>query len=600
MAFQVSPGVEVKEIDATNVIGVSFSTSVGGTAGYFKWGPIEEIMTVRSEKELVEIFGAPDDANTAASFLPAAGFLKYASNLQVVRQAPTTTTVDGSATGSTAKNAACSTSAADAIEIKNRSDYNEGAKIASDETVPWFARYAGALGNSLAVIVCLPDAAGNQVKGYEHADFGNYKSLFASAPGTSAYAAGLSKTEDEMHIVVLDKLGLFTGTAGTVLESFGFVSQGQDAKTEDGSSNFFQDVIDNTSQYLWTGGTGTSRVRTHGQVRTLTDDGDTFNDASAASVSSPTEIGFKGGNDGSYKNTDTGTALTSLFSDALSSSVNFLFAAEGEGAADASVAVNGPLITIAATRRDILSFISPPCTITKTPATTTAADLVTYFGLTGVNTSTSYVVADSSALYVYDKYNDQYRYISANGHLAGLCANTDRVTDSWFSPAGQNRGQILGVTKLAYNPVKTDRDTLYQARINPIVSFPGSGLILFGDKTRLTKPSAFDRINVRRLFITLEQAISRASESMLFEFNDEFTRANFRNMVEPFLRDVKGRRGITDFLVICDETNNDGNVVDQNRFVADIFIKPARSINFITLNFIATRTGVEFSEIAGQ
>ena len=214
-------------------------------------------------------------------------------------------------------------------------------------------------------------------------------------------------------------------------------------------------------------------------------------------------------------------------------------------------------------------------------------------------TSTSYAVTDSSAIYVYDKYNDKYRWLGAAGHTAGLCANADFVADTWFSPAGMTRGQLFGVTKLAFNPKQADRDTLYKARVNPLVAFPGEGIQLFGDKTLQAKPSAFDRINVRRLFIVLEKAIATASRSQLFEFNDEFTRAQFRNMVEPFLRDVKGRRGVTDFRVICDETNNTGQVIDSNRFVADIYIKPARSINFITLNFIATRTGVDFSEIAG-
>ena len=206
---------------------------------------------------------------------------------------------------------------------------------------------------------------------------------------------------------------------------------------------------------------------------------------------------------------------------------------------------------------------------------------------------------DSSAVYIYDKYNDVFRYIPANGHIAGLCANTDNVADAWFSPAGFNRGSLRNVVKLAYNPKKADRDELYKRNVNPISAFPGQGIVLFGDKTAQSKPSAFDRINVRRLFITLEKAISTAAKFQLFELNDEFTRATFRNAVEPFLRDVQGRRGITDFLVVCDETNNTGQVIDTNRFVADIFIKPARSINFITLNFIATRTGVDFAEVAG-
>ena len=242
-----------------------------------------------------------------------------------------------------------------------------------------------------------------------------------------------------------------------------------------------------------------------------------------------------------------------------------------------------------------MAFVSPPLDDTVN-ATTPAADVKAW---ADTLTSSSYASADSTAIYVYDKYNDVYRWIGAAGHIAGLCAATDRTADAWFSPAGATRGQLFGVTKLAHNPKKADRDTLYKARVNPIVSFPGEGTLLFGDKTLLSKPSAFDRINVRRLFNTLEKAISTAAKAQLFEFNDEFTRAQFKNLVEPFLRDVKGRRGITDFSVVCDTTNNTGQIIDTNQFVADIFIKPARSINFITLNFIATRTGVDFSEISG-
>lgn len=243
-----------------------------------------------------------------------------------------------------------------------------------------------------------------------------------------------------------------------------------------------------------------------------------------------------------------------------------------------------------------MAFVSPP--IDDSVGTDTPAADVKEWADTLA--STSYAATDSGAVYVYDKYNDVYRWLGASGLCAGLCANTDDVADAWFSPAGVNRGQLFGVTKLAYNPKKADRDTLYKARVNPLVSFPGQGTMLFGDKTLLSKPSAFDRINVRRLFIVLEKAVATAAKAQLFEFNDEFTRAQFRNMLEPFMRDVKGRRGMTDFRVICDTTNNTGQVIDANRFVADIFIKPSRSINFITLNFIATRTGVDFSEIAGS
>ena len=258
--------------------------------------------------------------------------------------------------------------------------------------------------------------------------------------------------------------------------------------------------------------------------------------------------------------------------------------------------VANDLISIAEGRKDCVAFVSP-ATTTTTNSTTPKVDVITW---ADTLTSSSYAVIDSTALKVYDKYNDQYINIPASSSMAGLCANTDSVADAWFSPAGYSRGQLLGVTKIAFNPKKAERDELYLSRVNPIVTFPGEGTILFGDKTAQAKPSAFDRINVRRLFIVLEKAIATAAKYQLFEFNDEFTRAMFRNMVEPFLREVKGRRGLTDFQVVCDTTNNTGQVIDANEFVADIYIKPARSINYISLNFIATRTGVEFSEIIGQ
>jgi len=289
-----------------------------------------------------------------------------------------------------------------------------------------------------------------------------------------------------------------------------------------------------------------------------------------------------------------------LFEDAETVDINLLFAYPD---VNNSSTIANDLISIATARKDCMAFVSPPLEDSVGVANPHTSVIQwcdgTDSGHAGL-TSSSYGFVDSGALYVYDKYNDVYRYIGASGHMAGLCANTDNVADAWFSPAGINRGQLLGVTKLAYNPTKAQRDELYKARINPLVSMPGQGTLLFGDKTLLQRPSAFDRVNVRRLFIVLEKAISTAAKAQLFEFNDEFTRAQFKNLVEPFLRDVKGRRGITDSLVICDGTNNTSQVIDANRFVADIFIKPARSINFITLNFIATRSGVEFSEISGQ
>jgi phage tail sheath protein FI len=387
-----------------------------------------------------------------------------------------------------------------------------------------------------------------------------------------------------VHVAVVDEDGAISGTPGTVLETFAFVSQGSDAKNSDGTTNFYKDVINSTSEYIWWADHDTS----------LTDAGETIASNTTFTVNTAAiEHSLSGGSDDNAPTVGEIQTGYDLLEDADTVDVNLLFATPDANGAEA---IAEDLISIVNLRKDCMAFISPPIEDTV-GSSTPAADVKAFAdGLT----STSYASCDSTAVYVYDKYNDVYRWIGAAGHHAGLCANTDSVADAWFSPAGVNRGQLLGVTKLAFNPKKADRDSLYKARVNPIVSLPGQGTLLFGDKTLLSRPSAFDRINVRRLFIALEKAVSTAAKAQLFEFNDEFTRAQFRNLVEPFLRDVKGRRGLTDFSVICDNTNNTSAVIDGNKFVADIYIKPSRSINFISLNFVATRSGVEFSEISGS
>ena len=562
MAFQVSPGVQVKEIDATNVI-PAVSTSIGGFAGSFNWGPVDEICTVGSESELAEKFGTPDD-NTAKYFLTAAAFLKYGNALKVVRVASGHDNATADGTGQL---------------IKNEDDYDNNYSSGSLAKGLWVAKYPGSLGNSLKVSMIS--------QGISDFSAWAFASSFDGAPGTSDYAVNLGKTNfnDELHVAVIDEDGLWTGTAGTVLETFAFVSQASDAKKTDGTTNYYKDVINNNSEYIWWADHDSTNLTNAGEsLASRSSAFDTHNSAIDHSLS--------GGSDDNVPTAGEIAFGYDLFEDAETVDVNLLFACPD---ANGQETIAEDLISIAEARKDLVAFVSPPIEDTV-GSSSPASDVMTFAnGLT----STSYAVCDSSALYVYDKYNDVFRYIGAAGHVAGLCANTDRVADAWFSPAGVNRGQLLGATKLAFNPKKADRDTLYKGRVNPLVSFPGEGMMLFGDKTLLSRPSAFDRINVRRLFIVLEKAIATAAKAQLFEFNDEFTRAQFRNIVEPFLRDVKGRRGITDFLVVCDTTNNTGQVIDANRFVADIFIKPARSINFITLNFIATRTGVEFSEIAG-
>ena len=414
-----------------------------------------------------------------------------------------------------------------------------------------------------------------------------FKGEFDEQPGTSDFAKDLGKTSaaDELHIAVVDEDGAISGTPNTVLEKFAFVSQGSDVKNADGTSNFYKDVINAQSEWIYWADHDTS----------LTDAGETVASQSGAMTTNTAVLdsSLAGGTDDNAPTVGEIALGYDLFEDAETIDVNLLFAVPDANGANT---IANDLISIATARKDCMAFVSPPLE-DSVGASAPSTDVLAF---ANTLTSSSYASCDSGAVYVYDKYNDVYRYIGASGHMAGLCANADNVADAWFSPAGVNRGQLLGITKLAYNPTKAQRDELYKGRVNPIVSFPGQGTILFGDKTLLNRPSAFDRINVRRLFIVLEKAIATAAKAQLFEFNDEFTRAQFKNLVEPFLRDVKGRRGITDSLVICDGTNNTSQVIDSNSFVADIFIKPARSINFITLNFIATRTGVEFSEISGQ
>ena len=561
MAFQVSPGVQIKEIDATNVV-PAVSTSIGGFAGSFNWGPVDKVISVSSEENLVETFGQPDN-NTSKHFFVAASFLKYGNALKVVRvlSGHDNATADG--TGQL---------------IKNDEDYDNNYANGSLSKGDWVAKYPGSLGNSLKVSVI--------TQGISDFSAWAYSSNFDGAPTTSQYASDLGKSSanDEMHIAVIDEDGLISGTPNQVLETFAFVSQASDAKKTDGTSNFYKDVVNSQSKWIWWADHNTS----------LSDAGETVSDNTSFTTStSAIEASLSGGSDDNAPTTGEIAVGFDKLEDAESEDVNLIFAAPDANGANT---IANDLISIAVARKDCMAFVSPPIEDTV-GSSTPAADVKSFADSL---TSSSYASCDSTALYIYDKYNDVYRYIGAAGHQAGLCANADRVADTWFSPAGVNRGQLLGVTKLAFNPKKADRDTLYKARVNPIVSMPGQGTLLFGDKTLLSRPSAFDRINVRRLFIALEKAISTAAKAQLFEFNDEFTRAQFKNLVEPFLRDVKGRRGLTDFLVVCDTTNNTSQVIDSNQFVADIFIKPARSINFITLNFIATRTGVEFSEIAGQ
>ena len=569
MAFQLSPGVIVTEKDFTSIV-PNVATSAGAFVGKFAWGPIEDPVQITSENELVERFGKPD-YSTFESFFTAANFLSYSNNLFVVR-----------GNGSTDRNAGISGTA---VKIKNAEQYLSSYAGGQGTVGEFAAKWAGSLGNSLKVSM----ADKSTFTGW------TYETSFDRSPDTSAWATSNNTSNDELHIIVIDEDGLFTGTAGTILEKFEYVSKAVGAKKSDGSNNYYRDVINSNSKYIWWMDHPTQSAEVNNSANASAVAWGTapaaqpYKDITAALVAS-----LSGGVDDyagiTAGNIQTGYAL--FANDQLDISLVLLGKAT---AATATYVINN----VVEVRKDAVAFISPEAaggSYISDSSATPVADIITY---RTALPSSSYAILDSGYKFQYDRYNDKYRYVPLNGDIAGLAARTDYAQDPWYSPAGANRGQIKNVVKLAFNPNRTQRDSLYQKGVNPVVTFPGEGTQLFGDKTLLSAPSAFDRINVRRLFIVLEKAISIAAKAQLFEFNDAFTRAQFKNQIEPFLRDVQGRRGITDFRVVCDETNNTAEVIDKNEFVASIFIKPNRSINFINLTFVAARSSVNFSEIGG-
>ena len=626
MAFQLSPGVQVTEKDLTSVV-PAVGTSIGGTAGIFSWGPANDPITISSENDLVQRFGRPP-SGFERTWFAAASFLAYTSTLKVVRAINSASLNAGATAG---------------VLIENDDDYDNNHSTGQGSNGMWAAKYAGALGNSLevsfadsstyadisltgtitastsstsvsgsgtafttelAVGSIILNAAGATVgtvlsiasdtsvnlaangavavsgaaakrKGWE------YAAQFDFAPSATTAATAGSSTNDEMHIIIVDKEGLFTGTAGSVLEKFPSVSKASDVKDSIGQSNYYRNVINTRSKYIWWTDHSTAGSNWGG----LASSGLAF----ANATFTETKVRLAAGADGTVSEADKQAAFLKFANDELVD-INLIFVGDAAAATGDYVIDN-----IAEVRKDCMVFVSPAAASVVgvsdgTQAATIVAEVASY-------TRSSFAVFDSGFKYMYNRYNDQYLYVPCNGDIAGLCAKTDDQADPWFSPAGYNRGAIKNAIKLAYSPSKTDRNTLYQAGVNPVVGFPGSGIVLFGDKTLLERPSAFDRINVRRLFITLEKAIATAAKFQLFEFNDAFTQAQFKNLVEPFLRDVQGRRGVYDFRVVCDTTNNTSAVIDANSFVADIFIQPAKSINFIQLNFVATRTGIAFEEV---
>jgi len=700
MPTQLSPGVNVSEIDLTTIV-PAVATSTGAIAGIFNWGPVNQRILIDTESNLVNIFGRPTP-NNPETFFTAANFLGYTNALWVVRAANTTSANTLQATKNSFANTAALANAANTPVVLNNTDYLSKANT-FDGGILYVAKYPGATyGNSLRVSVCdtvnayssnlnlvanadtsatvtaniganqftvvvssvaanvvstgtyaaalaanltLGDLVGlgNSSIGTQYLSISNigststvgtntvftvntyttynlstqfignstssntinrrweFAGAIGAAPITSAYQAqfGNAAIVDTMHVVVQDAGGVFTGTPGAILETWANVSRATDSKAVDGSSNYYQTSINYGSNYIWVVNDRAGAVS------------NTTNNVISSTNYSALSMQFAGGQDG-FKESDSNTALLAT----VTSGYNYFTSPED---VDISLVLQGKPIggsttsggytvnnfqlanwiidNICAVRKDCVVFVTPSDdAVTNNPGAANPA-LVAW---RNVIHDSSYAVLDSGYKFQLDRYNDVNRYVPTNGDIAGLCARTDNQRDPWWSPAGFNRGQIKNVIQMRHNPKQSNRDLLYSNGINPVISIPGQGTILYGDKTLQSKPSAFDRINVRRLFIVLEKAISLAAKYSLFEFNDAFTQAQFKNLVTPYLRQIQGRRGITDFLVVCDATNNTPAVVDANQFVGDIYIKPARSINFIQLNFVAVGTGVTFSAIVGK
>jgi hypothetical protein len=574
-----SPAVVVKEIDLTGGV-PNVQSTTGAIVGNFRWGPVAQRISVGNEATLVDTFATPDSATTV-DFHSAQYFLRYSSSLQVVREA---TSAAKNARSTKGQLATDSDASLPTEFIKNDLDWLAQQAALDSDSHTFIAKYPGVLGNTLKVSICPSNDSAF--------DAWSYASSFDKAPDTSSYVNDRNAVDDEIHVAVIDAEGKFTGTRGSVLETYPFLSVASDAKNADGTNNYALDVINERSDYVWLAGWDSDYSAAG--AGTAVDSGDDF------SLTTPAVVDHylrKGTNSGALGTSEYLTGFD-LFEDRDQVEVDFMIAPSMVGTTDQVTVVNDLVSTAQSLRKDCIVCASPARD--DVVGLINSADITNNIVITANQyTNSSYLVADNNFLKVYDKYNDQYIYIPAASSTAGICAATDLNRAPWFSPAGNRRGQYLGITALAWTPNKPQRDALYKVDVNPVANIPGQGTLLYGDKTMLGRPSAFDRINVRRLFLILERAIGRAAQQVLFEFNDEFTRAEFVNIVEPVLREVQGRRGITDFRVICDETNNTPAIVDRNEFIANIFIKPARSINYVTLNFVAVRTGVDFEEVVG-
>jgi hypothetical protein len=588
----LSPGIAVREFDLTGVA-PNVETSLSGFVGAFKWGPVGKPVRVQDEGQLAGIYGVPD-IDMAVDYFSCNQFLRYSGNL-IINRAISTGTV---ALGDSALNANNSTVVDTRILVKNEENWDaQETNIANSFT----AKYPGAIGNSLAISVFAQQVNNTTDQTETAFQTWKYKSEFLSAPGTSPWCLGqpgnLDSACDEIHVAIIDSDGLFSGTKGTVLEVYPYVSVAPAAKTTDGGDNYVRTVINNASKYVWFSKwtqDATPAGDNWGTNPPSDGSGINYKLGIASWTNETSSTGLSRGKDDAQP-LDEGDYEVGfdLFEDPDTTDIQLIIA-PGMNTATQQRTVIANLVGIAGKiRKDCLVVASPNRAAVINQNDPVGETLAT----TNTFPSSSYLAVDNNYLRVYDKYNDQYIYIPAASSTAGIMAFSDYNYGPWWSPAGEKRGEYVGVTNLAYSPSRTQRDTLYKANVNPIVTYPNRGTLLWGDKTKLSRPSAFDRIGVRRLFLAIEKSVALAARNFLFEFNDEFTRSEFVAVVEPILREIQGRRGIFDFRVQCDETNNTPEVIDRNEMRAALFIKPARSINFITIDFIATRTGADFDEI---
>ena len=642
----LSPGVVIQERDLTLGSIETVEVNVGAIAGAFTKGPVNKPVRISSESELLSKFGEPNDSNYETWFA-ASSFLAYGGVLDVVRASGAslkTANVGGvslkinsvedyegnyydgtaawdyasrsvGAVGNSIKVVVIDSGANQRLTLSGSFVGSVTAGSTIQTTTGSKSAYVHYVSGTTVDIIWISGGAWTTT---DLVDDGSNPDLsivsavhwydaqmitptlnwnqVAPQPGTSVHVAERGGSSDEMHIVVVDVDGGVTGTPNTVLEKFLYVSKASDGKSAEGSLVYYPEVILNQSNYIYWG--------SHDNEEIWDVSGNAFANASNVGGDSTTAFDILGEKEYTMSGGADDFTLTQAeiiagydyFADPETVQIDYLIMGGGGASEIESKAKANKLISIVNSRKDCVAFISPDKSnvVGVSDSGTQTTNIVEFFD---TFPSTSYAVFDSGWKYLYDRFADKYRWIPCNGDTAGLCASTTANGDPWFSPAGLNRGGIKNAIKLAYSPKKSERDTLYQKRINPITSLPGQGIVLFGDKTALASPSAFDRINVRRLFLVIEKTIGNAAKGVLFELNDEFTRNNFNNVVEPYLRDIQARRGITDFLVVCDSSNNTPDLIDKNEFVAEIYIKPARSINFITLTFVATRTGVSFEEV---